>query len=104
MNRKLIALLIFAAFAAIPALAVPPGKSIEFTGSAMGKVTMDGQVHKDADFTCKDCHNAELFPKMKQGTVKITMADIYGRKLCGYCHDGTKAFAAQGNCNRCHVK
>ena len=53
--------------------------------------------------SCKDCHNDGLFPKMKQGTVKITMEQIYAGKLCGTCHNGKKAFEAKGNCQRCHV-
>ena len=86
------------------ALAVQPGKTIEFTESPMGKVVFSGDIHKEAGISCKECHNDGLFPKMKKGTVKITMAEIYAQKLCGTCHNGKKAFAAMGNCNRCHVK
>ncbi|MEJ2525412.1 MAG: cytochrome c3 family protein [Desulfuromonadales bacterium] len=53
---------------------------------------------------CKDCHNAEVFPKRKQGTVKITMEEIYAGRLCGVCHNGKRAFDAKSNCARCHVK
>jgi c(7)-type cytochrome triheme protein len=45
-----------------------------------------------------------MFPKMKQGTVKITMDEIYAGKLCGACHNGKRSFDAKSNCNRCHVK
>jgi c(7)-type cytochrome triheme protein len=45
-----------------------------------------------------------MFPKMKQGTVKITMDEIYASKQCGVCHNGGRAFDAKGNCGRCHVK
>jgi c(7)-type cytochrome triheme protein len=86
------------------AIAVAPGKVLEFPKSSMGKVTFSGQIHKDAGFACKDCHKPELFPKMKQGTVTITMNEIYAGKLCGTCHNGKPAFAAKGNCNRCHKK
>jgi c(7)-type cytochrome triheme protein len=86
------------------ALAVSPGKVLEFTGGPMGKVVFDGKVHKDAGAVCKECHNDQMFPKMKQGTIKITMEEIYAGRLCGVCHNGKRAFAAAGNCNRCHVK
>lgn len=86
------------------ALAVSPGKVLEFTGGTMGKVKFDGKIHKDAGATCKECHNDQMFPQMKQGTVKITMEEIYAGRQCGVCHNGKKAFAAAGNCNRCHIK
>jgi c(7)-type cytochrome triheme protein len=86
------------------ALAVPASKQLEFTKSNMGKVVFDGKLHNTAATGCKECHNKETFPKMKQGTVTITMNEIYAGKLCGVCHNGKRAFAAQGNCNRCHKK
>lgn len=86
------------------ALAVPAQKTLEFNKSPMGLVKFDGSIHKDAGAVCKDCHNKEMFPKMKQGTVTITMNEIYAGKLCGVCHNGKRAFEAQGNCARCHVK
>jgi c(7)-type cytochrome triheme protein len=86
------------------ALAVPAGKTLEFSEGPMGVVKFDGTLHKEAGNVCKDCHNAEMFPKMKQGTVAITMDQIYAGKLCGVCHNGNRAFDAQGNCARCHIK
>lgn len=86
------------------ALAVPGKKTIEFDKSPMGTVTFDGTLHKEAGNKCKDCHNKGMFPKMKQGTVSITMNDIYAGKLCGVCHNGDRAFDAKSNCARCHVK
>ena len=85
------------------ALAVPSGKTLEFTKSSMGKVTFSGEEHAEAGIKCMECHNPEMFPKMKQGTVAITMNDIYAGKLCGVCHNGSRAFYAKGNCARCHV-
>lgn len=84
--------------------AVPAGKTLEFGHTPMGKVVFSGTVHKDAGFKCGDCHNKNLFPKMKQGTVQMKMADIYAGKYCGACHNGTQAFAAKTACNRCHSK
>ena len=85
-------------------LAVPASKKLEFSKSSMGKVTFDGKLHNKAAKSCKECHNKETFPKMKQGTVSITMDQIYAGKLCGICHNGQKAFAAKANCNRCHKR
>ena len=85
-------------------LAVPAKKTLEFNKSPMGAVTFDGTIHKEAGVKCKECHNKDMFPKMKQGTVKIVMDDIYAGKLCGVCHNGGRAFDAKSNCNRCHVK
>jgi c(7)-type cytochrome triheme protein len=91
-------------FAVSSAYAVGSGKELEFKGSPEGTVVFDGTAHKNAGLTCSDCHNAEMFPKMKQGTVKITMNELYAGKYCGRCHDGKKAFAIKDNCTRCHHK
>jgi c(7)-type cytochrome triheme protein len=86
------------------ALAVPAGKELKFEKSSMGTVTFSGQIHKDAGASCKECHNADMFPKMKQGTVEIKMDKIYAGELCGKCHDGKRAFSAKADCVRCHKK
>lgn len=86
------------------ASAVSPGMVLEFDDNPMGKVIFDGKVHQEAGTACKDCHNKEMFPKMKQGTVEITMAEIYAGRLCGVCHNGERAFGTTGNCNRCHIR
>jgi len=94
--------LILAVTASGNVLAVGPGKSVEFKGSSMGTVVFDGTAHKNAGLTCSDCHNPEIFPRMKQGTVKITMNDLNAGKYCGRCHNGKKAFMIKDNCTRCH--
>lgn len=105
MRGPIIALSIcFCLSLAATAFAVPGGKTIEFNSSPMGRVLFDGEKHKQAGATCKECHTDGMFPTMKQGSVKITMADIYDGKLCGACHNGKKAFDAKANCARCHVK
>ena len=102
--RKLIAFTVTILFVGTGvALAIPAGKTIEFKNSPMGVVKFDGDVHKKAAANCKECHNDGMFPKMKQGTVKITMEQIYANKLCGTCHNGKKAFEAKANCQRCHI-
>lgn len=102
--HKMLALVVVTLFIGTGiALAVPSGKTLEFKDSAMGTVKFDGEVHKKAAANCKECHNDGMFPKMKQGTVKITMEQIYAGKLCGVCHNGKKAFEAKANCQRCHT-
>ncbi|MCF6179130.1 MAG: cytochrome C, partial [Geopsychrobacter sp.] len=44
------------------AMAVPPGRTLEFTKSPMGKVTFSGKIHADAGVKCKECHNPTTFP------------------------------------------
>ncbi len=89
---------------AMPALAVPPGKTVEFDGKGVGKVTFEGKVHADKGLKCNDCHPA-IF-KMKKGADAITMKDINDGKFCGTCHNGTKAFSTKdaANCAKCHKK
>lgn len=103
--RKVIWMVVVALFVSSGvALSVPPGKTLEFDKSPMGIVKFDGTIHQKAGNKCKDCHNSEMFPKMKQGTVKISMNDLYAGKLCGVCHNGKRAFDTKGNCARCHIK
>ncbi|MCD6580894.1 MAG: cytochrome C [Desulfuromusa sp.] len=103
--KKIMLLLLISVFCAATAvIAVPAKKTLTFDKSSMGPVTFSGKVHKEAGIKCKECHNKEMFPKMKQGTVEIKMDKIYAGELCGVCHNGTRAFAAKKNCKRCHVK
>lgn len=102
--RSIMAVLVLGVALCGIAVAVPPGRTLSFDTSPMGKVTFDGKIHQEAGLKCADCHNEKMFPKMKQGTVKITMEEIYAGRLCGVCHNGQRAFAAQGACNRCHLR
>ena len=97
--QKMALSLVLTILASGTAIAVGPGRSLEFKESPMGVVVFDGAVHKNAGFKCSDCHNPDTFPKMKQGTVKINMNDIYAGKFCGKCH-----VSAKENCTRCHKK
>lgn len=90
------------------AMAVPPTKTLEFAGGANGKVTFSGKIHADKGLKCMDCH-PKVFPMKgpgKEGTAKITMADINAGKFCGTCHNGEKSFKASdpANCGKCHKK
>ena len=85
------------------AMAVPPGKTVDFAGSANGKVVFDGKAHADKGLKCNDCHT-KIFPMKKGGT--YTMADMNAGKNCGECHNGTKAFKSSeaADCGKCHKK
>ena len=104
MKKMILFLSILVFCTASVATAVPKNKTLVFDKSSTGSVTFSGKIHKDAGISCKKCHNKEMFPKMKQGTVEIKMKKIYAGELCGKCHNGTRAFAAKKNCKRCHVK
>jgi len=103
MRRMIILVVVTMLVSSGLALAIQAGKVLEFKNSSMGTVKFDGAVHNKAAASCKECHTDGMFPKMKQGTVKITMEEIYAGKMCGACHNGKKAFDAKGNCQRCHV-
>jgi len=85
------------------ALAVPPGKTVDFAGGSAGKVVFDGKIHADKGLKCNDCHT-KIFPMKKGG--KYTMADMNAGKNCGECHNGTKAFKSSdaATCAKCHKK
>ena len=83
------------------ALAVPPGKTVDYAGGALGKVVFDGKIHADAGKKCNDCHT-KIF-QMKKGATKIAAPHKPGQD-CGVCHDGKAAFATDGNCAKCHKK
>jgi len=87
------------------AMAVPPGKTVEFA-SPMGKVTFDGKAHAAKGLKCADCHTKPKLFEMKKGGDKITMAAMNEGKFCGTCHDGKKAFSvkAPADCVKCHDK
>ena len=99
---------ILAAFVALAlsignAMAVPPGKTLEFA-SPQGKVTFDGKAHADKGLQCANCHsNPKLF-EMKKGGDKMSMAAMGEGKFCGTCHNGAKAFSvkAPADCVKCH--
>ncbi len=95
-----VAMLVIIAFAG-SALAVAPGKTVEYAGGGAGKVVFDGKTHAGAK--CADCH-PKLF-QMKKGTFKMPVPHKAG-EFCGACHDGTKAFKVDdpANCAKCHKK
>ncbi len=99
----LIALVAVVAFVG-GAMAVPPGKTVEWDGKDAGKVVFSGKEHAEHGLKCNDCHT-KLF-QMKKGTAQMKMADLNDKKYCGACHDGTKAFSTSDKekCGKCHKK
>ncbi|UCG79522.1 MAG: cytochrome C [Nitrospirota bacterium] len=83
------------------ALAVPPGKVVDYKDGKTGPVQFDGKKHADAGNKCNDCH-PKVF-QMKTGASKITMKDMREGKNCGTCHNGEKAFKVNV-CKKCHIK
>lgn len=99
---KLVLVLLICTVFVGTALAVGKGKSVEFAGGDAGKVVFSGDNHAKAG-SCNACH-PKVFA-MKKGSFKMTKADHVPGKLCGTCHDGTKAFAQdEANCAKCHKK
>jgi DmsE family decaheme c-type cytochrome len=97
----LLCLLIVAAVPALPAGAVPPGATAPFDGGAMGPVVFDGAFHAAQGLSCPDCHTA-IFQMGREA--RITLADHQDGGFCFTCHNGARAFAPVGNCNRCHAQ
>lgn len=104
-----IATLIISLFVALAfvgtAVAVGPGKTIEYAGGDQGKVIFSGDTHgAKQGMKCNDCH-----PKpfgMKKGSFKMTKEDHGKPDYCGKCHDGKKAFSQSDtkDCGKCHKK
>ena len=86
------------------AMAVGTGKTVEYAGGDAGKVVFDGKTHADKGGKCNDCHPKTF--AMKKGSFKMLKADHVAGKLCGTCHDGTKAFGQEKpeDCAKCHKK
>lgn len=82
------------------ALAVPKGKTAEYDSKA-GKVIFSGDTHANAGNKCNDCHT-KIF-QMKKAAFEMKAPHKPG-EFCGSCHDGKKAFAQEGNCDKCHKK
>jgi c(7)-type cytochrome triheme protein len=101
----ILSILIVVAFIIGSAMAVPPGKTVEFPDGAMGKVTFSGDTHSmKQGLKCSDCHPKPF--AMKKGSFKETKED-HGKDVnCGVCHNATKAFSQtdEKNCIKCHKK
>jgi c(7)-type cytochrome triheme protein len=91
----------FVVLAATQAMAVSPGNIVEWK-STNGTVTFKGDDHAGKGMKCNECHS-KIF-RMKKGSTKMKMADIYAGKFCGVCHNGQRAFKPAGNCAKCHKR
>lgn len=105
-RRHALHLLLIIAILSVPlsiAHAIQVGKTVMYKGGNMGRVVFDGTAHNEAGYHCMKCHNIYFIPKI--GAAKITYAaHTAGGKYCFGCHDGSRAFEARANCNRCHKK
>jgi c(7)-type cytochrome triheme protein len=92
------------------AMAVAPGKTVEYPGADQGKVTFNGDTHAAKQgLKCADCH-----PKpfgMKKGSFKMTKEDHGKPDYCGKCHDGKEhngkvvfSQSDEKDCGKCHMK
>ena len=72
--------------------------------TASDEVIFHGDKHLKRGIKCDECHNKEMFPHKKKGATIITMKAIKQGKLCGKCHNGTRAFGIDHHCDRCHPK
>jgi c(7)-type cytochrome triheme protein len=76
-----------------------PVRDVKFAEKSAGDVTFSHTVHLGM-YSCGECHPAIYSPgKAPRG---ITMAAMNEGKSCGACHDGKTAFAARGECDKCH--
>lgn len=100
-KRTAWALLVLGLGLAAATPAVPPGISIEFDGNGEGIITFAGAKHTGPGMHCSNCH-LEIFDVSRSS--QITRADHKRKQACFVCHDGERAFAARGNCDRCHVE
>ncbi len=74
-------------------------KEITFAVKGVPSATFSHSFHLQV-FKCADCHT-KVFP-YKAVTGKATMEDMSKGKSCGTCHNGKDAFAATGDCGKCH--
>src|SRR4030043_389874 len=87
------------------AMAVPPGKTVEYPAGDQGKITFSGDTHgMKQGMKCADCHPKPF--AMKKGAFKMTKEDHAKPDCCRKCHDGTKAFSqsTEADCVKCHKK
>ncbi|MBI4346699.1 MAG: hypothetical protein HY553_07570 [Elusimicrobia bacterium] len=81
-----------------------PEKMVLDKTGKMAPVTFPHRKHQEKA-ACKDCHEGEkpLF-EQKRNEKGYLMKEMYAGGTCGKCHDGKKAFKAQGGCMKCHKK
>ena len=110
----LVAAILILASASV-AIAQPKGvkkrrpRAEEFGQIVMNKVSERNDVapvvfnhwlHR-SKYTCRLCH-VDIGFAMTANETGVREADNRKGQYCGACHNGKIAFAAQGNCDRCH--
>lgn len=75
-------------------------KNVKFASKPINDAVFSHEFHTQA-YKCSDCHT-KYYPYggAKHG---VTMKQMEQGKSCGVCHNGKTAFAASGDCNKCHV-
>ena len=88
------------AFAVSDCTKCHPAKDvIEFPVRSISDARFSHKGHTGL-YTCKKCHTRIYRPS--SGNKTVTMAAMVKGASCGACHDGTTAFSASGNCDKCH--
>lgn len=68
-----------------------------------GDVVFSHDRHVNAaGLSCQDCHTAPYLNSKNH--VVVTMKEMEQGKSCGLCHNGTKAFGVNENCDTCHAQ
>jgi len=75
-------------------------RTLKYKSKPVNDAVFSHDFHTQA-YKCGDCHTKKY--EYRQGSRKATMAQMEKGKSCGSCHDGKTAFAASGDCNKCHV-
>jgi c(7)-type cytochrome triheme protein len=75
-------------------------KTLKYSSKPVSEAVFSHDFHSQI-YKCNDCHTKKF--DYRQGSRKATMAEMEKGKSCGSCHDGKTAFAASGDCNKCHV-
>ena len=76
------------------------GHEKEMENAGLAPVLYPHWLHRIL-FECKVCHDA-IF-KMERWSNNISQEKITSGTQCGTCHNGDMAFAADKDCNRCHL-
>jgi len=67
---------------------------------SIGPVRFDHATHLRDAAVCSDCHR-RLAP-MSSGSVSVSKDEMLSGAGCGSCHDGSRAFGVDEECDRCH--
>ena len=84
-----------------PTLKLPPAVTYRDAEGSPGPVVFSHETHVPlADTRCVACHPG-LFSILRP-TRGITHEAMDAGRLCGACHDGSKASGVRESCDHCH--